>query len=204
MPRGCPYSYVYLFPEHLTSLTRAPSLIACLEGRAAMFQVLNCLATEHDLSLVALAGLVCLLASFAAVSLFHRALATHGGIRGRWLAGAGIATGCGIWATHFIAMLAYQPGIPVGYDIQLTVLSLLAAVAITTAGLAIASTALPWRAAAGGAMVGAGVGTMHYIGMAALQVPGRIIWSADLVIASVILGAALGIAALRIATRNRA
>jgi diguanylate cyclase (GGDEF)-like protein/PAS domain S-box-containing protein len=180
------------------------SRIACLEGRAAMFQVLNCLATEHDLRLVGLAGTVCLLASFAAVSLFHRALATRGGVRARWLAGAGIATGCGIWATHFIAMLAYQPSVPVGYDIQLTFLSFLAAVAITTAGLAIASLALPRCAAAGGAIVGAGVATMHYIGMAAVEVPGRITWSADLVIASVILGAVLGVAALRIATRDRA
>ena len=90
-----------------------------------MSQVLNCLATEHDLRLVALAGAVCLLASFAAVSLFHRALATRSRVSApRWLAGAGIATGCGIWATHFIAMLAYQPGVPVGYDIRLTFLSL--------------------------------------------------------------------------------
>jgi diguanylate cyclase (GGDEF)-like protein/PAS domain S-box-containing protein len=168
-----------------------------------MFQILNCLATEHDLRLVGLAGAVCLLASFAAVSLFHRALATQRGARARWLAGAGIATGCGIWATHFIAMLAYQPRIPVGYDIQLTLLSFVAAVLITTAGLAIASTPLPRRAAAGGAIVGAGVATMHYIGMAAVEVPGRITWSADLVVVSVILGAALGVAALRIATRDR-
>jgi diguanylate cyclase (GGDEF)-like protein/PAS domain S-box-containing protein len=169
-----------------------------------MFQVLNCLATEHDLRLVGLAGAVCLLASFAAVSLFHRALATQGGVRARWLAGAGIATGCGIWATHFIAMLAYAPTVPVGYDLQLTFLSFLAAVAITTAGLALASAALPGRTAAGGAIVGAGVAAMHYTGMAALQVPGRIAWSADLIVASVILGAVLGVLALTIATRDRA
>src|SRR5204863_1979331 len=79
----------------------------------------------------------------------------------------------------------------------------LAAIAVTTAGLAIASRPLPGRAAAGGAIVGAGVAAMHFIGMAALQVPGRITWSADLVVASVLLGAGLGIVALRIATQGR-
>src|SRR6267143_3582576 len=76
-----------------------------------MFRVLTCLATEHDLRLVGLAGLVCFLASFAAISLFHRAGAAHGRGRAMWIMTAGTATGCGIWATHFIAMLAYDPGV---------------------------------------------------------------------------------------------
>ena len=89
-----------------------------------MFRVLTCLAGEHDWRLVALAGVVCFLASLAAVSLFHRARATDGRARATWLMIAGVATGSGIWATHFIAMLAYEPGVAMVYDIGLTALRL--------------------------------------------------------------------------------
>ena len=51
------------------------------------------------------------MASLAAINLFGRARATSGRARGTWLAVAGATTGCGIWATHFIAMLAYDPGV---------------------------------------------------------------------------------------------
>jgi NO-binding membrane sensor protein with MHYT domain len=74
-----------------------------------MYQVLNCLGYEHDLRLVALAGAVCLLACAVAVSLFHRARASQGRTRLKWMALDTVAAGCGIWATHFIAMLAYDP-----------------------------------------------------------------------------------------------
>ena len=89
-----------------------------------MSRVLTCLGTEHDWRLVLLAAAVCLVASLAAVCLFQRALATRSRVRAGWTASAGAATGCGIWATHFIAMLAYEPGVPVAYDVGLTVLSL--------------------------------------------------------------------------------
>src|SRR5262245_57080235 len=103
-----------------------------------MFRVLSCLAVEHDWRLVVLAGLVCLLASTVAISLFRRATATNGMVRAAWLLLAGIATGAGIWATHFIAMPAYEPGVPVAYGIGLTALSLLLAAVVTGAGLSVA------------------------------------------------------------------
>ena len=71
-----------------------------------MYQVLYCLGYEHDLRLVALAGVVCLLACAVAVSLFHRARASRGRTRFKWITLDAVAAGCGIWATHFIAMLA--------------------------------------------------------------------------------------------------
>lgn len=85
-----------------------------------MFRVLTCLTAEHDYRLVVLAGVVCFLASITAVNLFHRARSTRAGVRAAWLITAGAATGCGIWGTHFIAMLAYEPGVPTAYDIGLT------------------------------------------------------------------------------------
>ncbi|HKS61673.1 MAG TPA: EAL domain-containing protein [Xanthobacteraceae bacterium] len=169
-----------------------------------MFRVLTCLTTEHDLRMVVLAGAVCFAASLAAVCLFDRALSTTKHIRAGWIVGAGAAAGCGIWATHFIGMLAYEPGVPVGYDVALTVLSLIAAVALTIAGLAVAcATKSLWSAGAGGVIVGAGVAVMHYTGMAALEVPGHVTWSATLVTASIVFGILLAGASLTVAARRR-
>jgi diguanylate cyclase (GGDEF)-like protein/PAS domain S-box-containing protein len=168
-----------------------------------MFRVLSCLTTEHDWRLVVLAGVVCFMASLAAISLFHRARATQGWARTGWIMTAGAATGCGIWATHFIAILAYDPGSTVAFNIGLTALSLIAAIAVTTAGLTVAvSYPGRWGAPIGGGIVGAGVACMHYIGMWALELPGRVTWGLDLVAVSIVLGMLLGTGALAIAVRR--
>ena len=167
-----------------------------------MFRVFSCLTAEHDLRLVGLAGIVCFLASLAAINLFHRAVATTGRARAVWLATAGAASGCGIWATHFIAVLAYDPGIGINYNVGLTVLSLILAAALTGAGLSVAVyNRGHWTTCVGGGLVGGGVACMHYLGMWALEMPGHIVWSADLVAASVLLGMLLGAASLWVAIR---
>ena len=71
-----------------------------------MFRVFSCLTVEHDWRLVLLAGLVCFVVSIVAVSIFHRAIAARARTRLIWIAIAGAAIGYGIWATHFVAMLA--------------------------------------------------------------------------------------------------
>ena len=129
--------------------------------------------------------------------------ATEGRVRALWILTAGIATGCGIWATHFVAMLSYEPGVATGYDIGLTAASLVAAVVVTSVGLVVAVLGRqPWGAPAGGAIVGLGVACMHYLGMFALQLPGRISWQLDLVVASIVLGGVFGVAALALAVRR--
>ncbi|WP_456835844.1 MULTISPECIES: bifunctional diguanylate cyclase/phosphodiesterase [unclassified Bradyrhizobium] len=169
-----------------------------------MFRVLTCLSGEHDWRLVLLAGLVCFVASIVAVNIFHRAIASQARTRLIWIAIAGAAIGYGIWATHFIAMLAYEPGIPTGYGIVLTALSLAAAMMLTSGGLGLAaSDSSRWRAPVGGAVIGAGIASMHYLGMWALEVPGHVVWSFDLVAASVVLGMLFGYAALAIAVRRQ-
>ena len=76
-----------------------------------MFKVYNCIAYAHDLRLVGLAAVICILASFAATNLLHHARKSSSHMRGVWLAVSAISTGFGIWATHFVAMLAFTPGI---------------------------------------------------------------------------------------------
>jgi diguanylate cyclase (GGDEF)-like protein len=165
-----------------------------------MLRIVSCLTTQHDWRLVLLAGAVCFLTSLAAINLFYRASATAHRDRLLWLLTTSAATGYGIWATHFIAMLAYTPGIPTGYDLSLTVASLFAAWAITGAGFALAvfKRSLKLQLASGG-IVGLGVAVMHYTGMAALEVQGHVNWSTPYVVASIVLGAAFAAAAMHLA-----
>ncbi|MBD9622110.1 EAL domain-containing protein [Ensifer sp. ENS06] len=163
-----------------------------------MFKVLTCLVVEHNPRLVVLAALVCFLASYGAVTLLQRARGSSGKAKAIWATAAGIASGFGIWATHFIAMLAYDPGVVLGYQMDLTGLSLAVAIILTTTALLIATHVqdrLGWIA--GGFVLGGGVACMHFLGMAALDVPGSIRWNAALVVASVVVGSLFDIAALR-------
>ncbi|WP_063685289.1 EAL domain-containing protein [Bradyrhizobium stylosanthis] len=165
-----------------------------------MFRVFSCLTAEHDWRLVVLAGLVCFAASIVAASIFHRAIATRARTRWIWIAIAGAAIGYGIWATHFVAMLAYEPGVTTGYGLVLTAFSLAAAMLLTSVGFGVAVGMPPrWGAVAGGVIIGGGIASMHYLGMWALEVPGRVTWSLDLVIVSIVLGMCLGYAALAVA-----
>ncbi|MGY3034823.1 diguanylate cyclase (GGDEF)-like protein [Bradyrhizobium sp. USDA 4354] len=168
-----------------------------------MYQVLYCLTDEHDWRLVALGGAVCLLASAAAISLFQRARATHGPGRLAWIALDAAVSGCGIWATHFIAMLAYGPGGAGAYNIPVTILSLVLAISVTFVGLSIAvSSSRPVWIVLGGAIVGTGVAAMHYTGMAALEMPARVHWIGSTVAASVLFGIVFAAFALFIAARR--
>ena len=162
-----------------------------------MFKIYNCLVYAHDLRLVGLAALVCVLASFAAINLLRHARKSSGQTRRLWLAISAVSTGFGIWATHFVAMLAFTPGIPSGYNIILTIVSLLAAILLTAAGLAV-SLIPNWRPAPwiGGAIVAGGIAAMHYTGMAAFEIAGVILWDPLLVAASILLGAVIGAVAL--------
>jgi NO-binding membrane sensor protein with MHYT domain len=168
-----------------------------------MLTVYTCIVEQHDLRLVVLAAIVCTLASFTAVNLLKHVRRTSGLLRYAWLSVAAVSSGFGIWATHFIAMLAFSPGLPTGYNVFLTIVSLIAAIVLTGIGLA---TALNERIAGarwlGGAIVGGGIATMHYTGMAAFEVTGRIVWEPGLVTVSIVLGGLIGAVALASGLRD--
>jgi diguanylate cyclase (GGDEF)-like protein/PAS domain S-box-containing protein len=168
-----------------------------------MFQVYTCLITQHDWRLVILAGFVCLLSSSCGISLFYRAKAAFGRTRLVWVGLDAAAAGCGIWATHFIAMLAYDPGISTGYDPGLTTVSLILAIAVTGVGLSVAlSNSSRWSGSIGGAVIGGGIAAMHFTGMMALEVPGHLSWSVEIVLASLFFGVLFGALAFFVATRR--
>jgi diguanylate cyclase (GGDEF)-like protein/PAS domain S-box-containing protein len=169
-----------------------------------MLTVYTCITTAHDLRLVGLAAFVCGLASFAAINLLGHAGRSQGHMRRVWLVVSAISTGFGIWATHFIAMLAFTPGIPSAYNVVLTVLSLVMAILLTYAGLAV-SLAPNWRHGhwTGGAIVAGGIAVMHYTGMAAFEIAGTVLWDPALVATSIVLGAILGAVALAVGLHGR-
>ncbi len=168
-----------------------------------MFQVYTCLTEQHDWRLVGVAAVICLLSSFAAINIFNRARATAGHRRIIWIIAAGLTAGFGIWATHFVAMLAYEPGVTIAYGPALTALSLAAAVATVSVALYIAIY-LPswWAPPLSGALVGGGIATMHYTGMFAVSIPGLITWQIGLVAVSIAVGMVLGALSMVVAVHS--
>jgi diguanylate cyclase (GGDEF)-like protein/PAS domain S-box-containing protein len=156
-----------------------------------MFEVYICITEQHDLRLVLLAGLICLFATYTTFSLLGRAAVAGSSARTSWLAAAALALGCGVWATHFVAMLAYHPHMRINYKIGLTVLSILIAIFVSGIGLAIAAGGRLRSALIGGAVVGTGIGAMHYTGMAAMDMAARIDYDPSMVVASLLIGIAL-------------
>src|SRR4051812_45616706 len=103
-----------------------------------MLKVLACITDQHDLRLVVLAGALCFLACATAMNMVARAHAAEGTRRHYWLAAAGLVSGTGIWATHFVAMLAFHSGMPMNYDVSGTILSALIAITVSAVGFGLA------------------------------------------------------------------
>ncbi|WP_313461151.1 EAL domain-containing protein [Stenotrophomonas sp.] len=164
----------------------------------------------YSQSLVVFSLLVAILASYTALDMAARVANTEGKVARWWLAGGAGAMGLGIWSMHFIGMLAFDLGIPMGYDLAITLYSLAVSVGASAYALWLVShKVLPWyRLAAGAVLMGLGVAAMHYLGMSAMRMePGidyHMGWLAlSIVIAIVAAGAALWIAfRLRSETRH--
>lgn len=163
-----------------------------------MLKVLSCLTVDHDVRLVAVAAVICAFGSLVAMRLLMRARTSDGAIRRHWLFMAGTAAGTATWATHFLAMLAFAPGLPTGYDPALTALSLLLAISAATAAFAIAGWSTTFRPTLGGILAGLGISAMHYTGMAGFRTAGIVQWDQVLVAFSVIASMAFGVLAIHL------
>jgi NO-binding membrane sensor protein with MHYT domain len=152
----------------------------------------------------ALGYVVSCLGAFLGLRCVIRASYYQGRHRALWLACAATAIGAtGIWAMHFIAMLGFAiPGQRVTYNVPLTLASMLIAIAVVGVGLFIVGFGggglVPLLA--GGVIIGLGVATMHYLGMAAMVMPDSMSYSPPLFVASVVIAVVAGTAALWIGT----
>jgi diguanylate cyclase (GGDEF)-like protein/PAS domain S-box-containing protein len=152
-----------------------------------VFKLYYCIQNDHDLRLVVLAALICIGAAAVVVTLLRRARDTQQAERLRWTVAAGTASGFGIWATHFVAMMGWDPGVVMGYALVPTALSLVVAIATTMLGFSQAlraDTAKPRVLAA--AIVGLGVAGMHYLGMQSVEMAADFSWSPAYVVASLL------------------
>jgi diguanylate cyclase (GGDEF)-like protein len=159
-----------------------------------LYRVYGCIIDQHDIRLVLLAALICALTAGTTFGIYSRVAHARGGLRTMWLLVTGVCAASGIWATHFVAMLAYEDNIPTAYDPGLTAGSLVIAIIATTAGFAVCARGGVRHAAVGGAIIGLGISLMHFTGMKALMVAGHLEWDWTYVAVAVALGIALGAA----------
>jgi len=153
-----------------------------------MFATIYCL-QQHDYRLVLLAGLICLVGSAASVGAYRRAAQTSGGYRLAWAAAVALLLGCGIWTTHFVAILAYQQALAIGFELGGTAISLLIAVGGIGAGVLIAvARPKPLNRVFGGGVWGLSIALMHFTGVAAMRLPASIEWNPRLALVSVLIG----------------
>jgi diguanylate cyclase (GGDEF)-like protein/PAS domain S-box-containing protein len=158
------------------------------------------LTPRYDPWVVAASILIASFASYVALDLAKRVRTADRGVALSWWLGGSIAMGTGIWAMHFVGMLSFSLPIALGYTKLLTFVSWVAAVAVSTVALWVASRGsltLP-RLAVGSLAMGAGICSMHYIGMAAMDMSPAIVWDAGLIAASAGIAVGASAAALLI------
>ncbi|NEQ63986.1 MAG: hypothetical protein F6J86_34525 [Symploca sp. SIO1B1] len=181
--------------------------ISLFTQRCDMSQNIQAVITStYDLHLVMLSFLIAVIASYIALELAGRVKSTSGKTRFSWLLGGAVAMGTGIWSMHFIGMLAFNLPQPVTYNLLTTLLSLLDV--IITSGMAlllVSSYTLSWlRLLNSSVFMGLAIASMHYIGMAGMQISQGIIqynpWVVGL---SVEIGIFASFAALWLAFRLR-
>src|SRR3989454_401978 len=160
---------------------------------------------SYNYALVALSVLIAMFASYAALDLASRVTAAGGWTRAVWLLGGAGAMGTGIWSMHYIGMLAFILPIPVAYHWPTVLLSLFAAILASVIALYVVSRQKMGasRAVAGSVLMGAGIASMHYIGMAAMRLPAICQFNSFLVVLSVVFAILISLAALWISFHFR-
>ena len=153
---------------------------------------------SYNYALVALSVLIAMFASYAALDLAGRVTAAVGWTRVVWLLGGAGAMGTGIWSMHYIGMLAFILPIPVAYHWPTVLLSLFAAILASVIALYVVSRQKMGasRAVAGSVLMGAGISSMHYIGMAAMRLPAVCQFNSFLVVLSVVFAVLISLAAI--------
>ncbi len=153
---------------------------------------------SYNYALVALSVMIAMFASYAALDLAGRVTAADGWTRAVWLLGGAGAMGTGIWSMHYIGMLAFILPIPVAYHWPTVLLSLFAAIVASVIALYVVSRQKMGasRAVAGSVLMGAGIASMHYIGMAAMRLPAICQFNSSLVVMSVVFAVLISFVAL--------
>src|SRR3989449_5339010 len=157
------------------------------------------LAATYDPVLVTLSVVIASLAAYAVLGLAERTSAADRPLAKRsWLAAGAVTMGIGVWAMHFIGMLAFRLPVKVNYDVWITLVSVAPAVLASGIMLHVISQARisAGKLIVGGALMGAGIGVMHYTGMAAMRMDAVMRYDPLLFVASVVVAVVLATTAL--------
>jgi len=159
----------------------------------------------YETPLVLISILVAIVASYSALSLAGRVTEAEGRSRFAWILGGAIAMGSGIWAMHFVGMLAFRLPIPIAYDVPITLVSLVLPIAASGLALWQVSRANlgPVRLGISSVIMGIGINAMHYTGMAAMRMEPGIVYDPLLFALSVLIAVVASALALWIAFRLR-
>lgn len=159
----------------------------------------------YNIWLVIASLFIAMFASYTALDMAARVSETKGQAARWWLFGGSSAMGIGIWSMHFLGMLAFRLPVAMGYDPFITLLSLLLAIASSAFALwVVCRESLSWsRLGAGAVLMGGGVCSMHYTGMAAMRMQPAIRYIPSLFALSVLIAVAASGAALWITFRLR-
>ena len=152
----------------------------------------------YDLNLVALSFIVAIIASFTALELSARVARHSGRAAAGWLVAGSFSMGVGIWTMHFVGMLAFKMRLPFTYDVPITILSLFVGIFASAFAIWVASRKTTSLSKIGfsGLVLGAGIATMHYTGMAAMRMQGRIIYEPAIVFLSILVAVVAATAAI--------
>lgn len=156
---------------------------------------------DYNLWIVLVSYLVSVVGAFVSLNVSDYVRRADGRLHPGWITLASVTFGgCAIWAMHFVGMLAYQPGVPITYDINLTLISLAIPIVFTFGGF---YTVYHWHdrafaLLAAGAILGIGVATMHYTGMAAMRVDAVMTHVTWIVAVSVVIAVVASIVALHV------
>ena len=163
------------------------------------------LVSQYDQLLVVISFVVAILASYTALNMAGRVVGSTGIAARVWLTGGSIAMGIGIWAMHFIGMLAMDVSMRLNYDLMQTALSMFIAIGASLFALWLVSRdhLRRRRLFTGAVILGSGIVAMHYTGMAALQVEPAIVWDMRWVALSVVIALLASLAALWLTFRLR-
>ncbi len=157
------------------------------------------LAGQYNPKLVVLSILVPSLAGYAALNIVERIRIGNKMITERgWLLIGALTMGIGVWAMHFIAMLAFELPVPVNYDIWITLASVFPVILASGVTLYVISRATcnMRQLIVGGVLMGAGIGAMHYTGMAAMRLDALMRFHPLIFALSVVVAVVLSIVAL--------
>ncbi|GLX67399.1 bifunctional diguanylate cyclase/phosphodiesterase [Paenibacillus glycanilyticus] len=128
---------------------------------------------EYNGWVILLSFIIALFVSYSALNLVYKISHSKGRVQLGWLLAGAFVMGSGVWTMHFVGMMAFHVGIPITYDIPITLLSVVASICASFVAfyLTRAKEINRLKLFVGGLVMGAGIVAMHYTGMASMHSP---------------------------------